>query len=160
MARKTKIVTIQSEGRDKGRAYQLTEMPATQAEDWASRALFAIGKSNPDLPDNVTSAGMAGVAALGIRALASIPWAEAEPLLAEMFTCIQYVPDPSRPSIVRPLIEDDIEEVATRVMLRAEVASLHLGFSIAAELSKLGAALKKFIDTRLTPTSHPGLAPS
>ena len=42
MARKTKIVTIAAEGRDYGKSYLLTEMPALKAEKWATRAMMAL----------------------------------------------------------------------------------------------------------------------
>ena len=35
MARKTQTYTIDSGGRDKGKTFLITEMPATKAEDWA-----------------------------------------------------------------------------------------------------------------------------
>ena len=51
--------------------------------------------------------------------------------MAEMFKCVRIYPDPrSHPGVLRELVEDDIEEIATRVKLRMEVLNLHLGFSI------------------------------
>ena len=47
------------------------------------------------------------------------------PLLDEMMGCIQYAPSAN---IKRPLIEDDIEEVTTRLQLRKAVWNLHLDF--------------------------------
>lgn len=136
MPRKTLTVTIDAAGRDAGKRFILTEMPATQAEKWAARALSALARSGADIPDNIAHAGMAGIAVLGMRALSGMSFADAEPLLDEMFGCVAIMPDPSRPTIVRGLVEDDIEEVATRLRLRAEVMALHLGFSSAAELWK------------------------
>ncbi len=158
MPRKTRTVTITTEGRDKGRSYLLTEMPAMQAEDWASRALTAVTQANPTIPEDVKFTGMAGVASLGIRTLSAIAWEDLKPLLAEMLTCVQFVPDPTRPNVVRPMIEDDVEEVGTLLMLRAEIIELHTGFSVAAELSKLGAAFKKVLSSSTTPTSQPASA--
>jgi len=45
---------------------------------------------------------------------------------------VQYQPSPVKPEIVRGLIEDDIEEVATRIQLRKAVFELHVDFSQAA----------------------------
>ena len=45
MARKTKRVTITAEGRDKGKTFLITELPADQAERWAIRALLALIQS-------------------------------------------------------------------------------------------------------------------
>jgi hypothetical protein len=134
MARKTKIVRIEAEGRDQGKSFLITELPASQAERWATRALMAMAKSNVDIPDGIENAGIAGIATLSLRALAGMPFADAEPLLDEMMRCVQAMPDPSRPQVTRQLIEDDIEEVATRLFLRREVIELHTDFSLTAAL--------------------------
>lgn len=141
MARRTASVTISAEGRDHGKVFILTEMSASQAEKWAARAMLAIGQSGVQIPDDVATAGLAGVAAIGIQAISGVPWHLAEPLLDEMFRCIAFQPNPAQPDVVRALMEDDIEEIATRVQLREEVISLHLGFSIAVYTSKLKAAI-------------------
>ena len=128
MARKTATVEISAEGRDKGKLFFITEMPAMQIERWATRALLALSKSGIDIPDDIASAGLAGVASLGMRALSHIDFHDAEPLLAEMLTCVQFIPDPNNRSFKRSDIETDIEEVATFFKLRAEVFSLHTNF--------------------------------
>lgn len=142
MSRKTTIVTISAEGRDQGNAYLITEMPASRAERWATRAIMALGRSGIEVPDEVAQAGMAAVAAMGIRAFTGMDFADAEPLLDEMFDCVQFMPDPKAPGVVRALIEDDIQEVATRLLLRSEVVALHVGFSIRDALSSLGELAK------------------
>jgi hypothetical protein len=155
MARKTTTVTITAEGRDNGRCYVLTEMSASQAEKWAARALLALGAAGVDIPEGIEAQGLAGVAAIGVRAFVGLPWHLAEPLLDEMFGCIMFMPDPTRPQVIRGLIEDDIEEVATRVRLREEVISLHLGFSVAAYISKFRQAATQTTpeNTSITSTS-------
>ena len=135
--RKTKVVEITADGRDKGKAFLLTEMPASQAEKWAARALLALIGAGVEVPDNIRELGMAAMAAVGLRALTSIQWHDAEPLLDEMMGCVRFMPNPKEPSVTSALVEDDIEEVATRVLLRSEVFGLHVGFSPAAEISKL-----------------------
>lgn len=140
--RKTASVTITADGRDKGKVFLLTEMPASVAEKWAMRALLALGRSGIELPDDVANGGMAGVAAAGLRAFAGIEFGDAEPLMDEMFGCVQIVPDPKQAAVARDLIEDDIFEVSTRLLLRSEVVALHVGFSISDALSKLGALAK------------------
>ena len=128
MARKQLDIVISAEGRDKGKMFQITEMPASKAEKWAIRTMLALGKSGVDIPDDLGAQGMAGIASLGIRALTSLNYDDAEPLLAEMFDCVKCVPDPTRPEVTRALIEDDIEEVATRLLLRKDILSLHIDF--------------------------------
>jgi hypothetical protein len=134
MARKTKTIIIEAEGRDAGKMFVLNEMSATQAEKWAARVLLAIAKSGVDVPDDIASSGLAGVAAFGIKAIGGMSFVDAEPLLDEMFSMVSFVPDPARPTIKRgyggvgPLIDDDIEEVSTRLMLRKELFFLHTSF--------------------------------
>lgn len=135
MARKTKIITITAEGRDRGRAYLITEMPAAQAEKWAARAFLALARSGVQMPDEVSGAGFAGLALMGLRALSGLRFEDAEPLMDEMFGCVAFLPD-GRAELRRPLMEDEIEEVATRLHLREEVLELHTGFSLAGALSK------------------------
>lgn len=132
MARKQITVTIDTPGRDFGKAFRLTEMPASQAEKWAARAFLALAKSGVEIPDNIANAGLAGIATFGLKALGSMSFADAESLMDEMFQCVAIVPDPARPMVVRALIEDDIEEVSTRVRLRKEVFGLHVNFSMPA----------------------------
>ena len=128
MARKKLTYTVTTEGRDKGKVFVLTEMPASQAEAWAARALFALMNAGVEIPENLADAGLAGLAMLGIHALAKLPYEAAKPLLDEMFQCVQIQPNPSNSNIVRKLVEDDIEEVATRLLLRKEILMLHVDF--------------------------------
>ena len=138
--RKTKVVVIppdpsgtaeDNKNRDATKAYSITEMPASQAERWAFRVFQALARSGADIPDHVAGAGMAGMAAVGLRALANTPYHEAAELMDEMFQCITIVRDKSHPDMTFPLMEEDIQEVSTRVLLRTEVFELHTGFSLA-----------------------------
>jgi len=137
MARKQAMVTITTEGRDQGKVFVITEMPAAQAEEWAGRALFAMLNAGVEIPENIAGGGLAGVASLGISALTKVPFDAAKPLLDQMFTCVKIKPSPT---VVRDLIEDDIEEVSTRLRLRKEVWNLHVDFSTAAGSSTSGQA--------------------
>lgn len=147
-------VTIGSEGgRDAGKTFVVKEMSADRAERWATRALIAVANAGVKLPDEVLRQGMAGIAVAGLSSLAvgaRLNYAEVEPLLDEMMGCVRI----KEPRLVRDLTPDDIEEVATRVRLRQEVLSLHLGFSIrdALSASRNGAAST---DSPSTPTSPP-----
>jgi len=140
MARRTREVVIgQDGGRDAGKRFLLTEMPASRAERWAMRALSAMIRADVDIPENLASAGMAGLAAVSLKALSAIPQDEADLLMAEMMACVAYIPDPSAPMVTRsPPWDDDIEEVATRLELRRQVVELHTGFSLAADPSTSG----------------------
>lgn len=126
--RKVLVVTITDQNRDKGKAFQITEMPASQGEAWATRAILALIAGGVELPEGFENLGMAGIAEIGLKALAGLKYDVAEPLLAEMMGCVQSIPDPAKPHIVRPIIEEDIEEITTRIKLRAEVWKLHTDF--------------------------------
>lgn len=137
MPRKTDIVTIPLEGRDKGKVFLITEMGAVQGERWATRALLAIGRSGLEIPDDLRGAGMAAIAIYGVRALTRLDYADAQPLLDEMMRCVRFVPDPRHANFSREMVMtesgegDDIEEVATLLYLRSKVFELHTGFSLA-----------------------------
>ena len=101
MARKNKTVVIESEGRDQGKMFFLTELSASQAEAWATRALFVMMNCGVEVPDDLLSAGLAGIAAIGIKSLSKVPYELAKPLFDEMMDCIAVVPDPKQPLIRR-----------------------------------------------------------
>ncbi len=152
MSRKTKIVTIQNEGRDKGKKFHITEMSAVRAEKWAARAFLALAHAGVEIPEEVKGAGMAAIAVIGLRALGNVSFSEAEPLLDEMMSCVQYMPDPKYPINLRSLIEDDIEEVITLAMLRSEVFELHTGFSLANAINNSDISTDNIIDTKTEST--------
>jgi hypothetical protein len=133
MARRINDVTITDAGRDVGKIFRITEMSATAAEEWAMKALVVLTKAGVDIPAN---SGMAGIAVAGLQSLGQLNFTDAKVLLDEMFTCIVRVPNIKNQMVVRPLVEDDTEEVSTRLRLRAEVFALHTGFSLADVLSK------------------------
>jgi hypothetical protein len=130
MARKTANVTITDDGRDKGKTFVITEMPSAKAEAWAMKCLLALMAGDVAIPQGFERLGMAGLAELGIRALAGLKWEVAAPLLAEMWECLAIMPDPMKPHVTRPVMDeaDDVEEVATRIKLRAEIMALHVDF--------------------------------
>jgi hypothetical protein len=151
MARTTLNYTVEDEGRDSGKVFTLTELPASRAESWAMRAILALMAGGVNLPDGFENLGMAGMAEIGIKSLSGLKWEVAEPLLDEMWQCVRIIPDPSKPHVIRNLIEEDIEEVTTRIKIRAEVWKLHAGFLMAAAPSTLkdsrAAASKKTTPT-------------
>ena len=125
MARKKVTVQIDTPGRDCGKNFVITEMSAWEAEEWAGQALFAMMNAGVEVPDGIASAGLAGIAALGIASLTKVSFDKAKPLLDRMMGCVEIQPSPS---VVRRLVEDDIEEVSTLLQLRKEVFNLHLSF--------------------------------
>lgn len=149
--RKTKLVTIELSGRDKGKQFLITEMPASRGEQWAMKALLAMmHNTNLDLPDGWQQAPMMLVAGIGLlKVLASIPFEIADELSTELMACIKPKAMPNLQGkleeikIDRILIEDDIEEIATRAVLKSEVFEVHTGFSVADALLKSIASVKE-----------------
>ena len=131
MARKEQPITIQADGRDKGKIFLLTEMPATKAEKWALRAFLAMAKNGVEIPEEIAGMGMRGILVMGfVRAIGSMRYEDAELLLDEMFECVQYVANPKEPLASRRVpLEEDIEEVETRLTLRRSIFELHVDFS-------------------------------
>lgn len=163
--RKVKTVTITAEGRDKGKIFVLREMSASQAEEWGRRALEAVAQ-NSEIPVGLANAGMLGIFILGLKPVLAAPFAMTKPLLDEMFErCLSIQPNPSDPGTLRgsgtpvirsagPMVEEDIEEVATRVFLRDAIFELHTGFSPAAVLSQMWGnilAVAASLNTRTSP---------
>lgn len=140
MPRKT-VSFAATGGRDQGKRFLITEMPAAQGEEWAARALFALMSCGVEVPEDALSAGLAGLAAIGVRALGRVPFELAKPLFDQMMTCVQYEFEPGKVGGTRALIDDDIEEIGTRLQLRKVVLDLHLeGFIAAAQSTQASGA--------------------
>ena len=156
MARKTQTYTIDSGGRDKGKTFLITEMPATKAEDWAIRAMLALGSANVDIPEGALQLGMASLAEVGLKKLFAIDAASIKPLLSELMECVEFIPNPQKPQVKIgfPQFEGQVEEVKTLLMLKWEVLKLHMDFSQAADLSEsLGSAMEAAKHKSSTQTS-------
>lgn len=131
MALKKEIVLIVAEGRDKGKIFIVNEMPARQFEKWALKALTAMGRAGMEIPENIQEIGAMGLAILGFKALIKIDFEMAEQLMEDMFSYFEIQPDPNNSVIKRPIIDSDIEEVTTRLKLRAVWWELQTGFQLA-----------------------------
>ena len=118
------------DGRDKGKIFVLTEMPAYQTEMFAFKLLSAMGQSGIDISNHVDG-GTAGLIQFAIGSLMKIRFDLVEPLLDEMMGCVKI----KMPKMTRGLVEDDIEEVVTRFKLRAEIIKLHTDFFTADDQS-------------------------
>lgn len=138
--RNVKVIKITNEGRDFGKHFRITEMSCDQGEWWAIRAFLAFAKSGIELPDSVTQAGMAGVAAMGasklLQSFGNIEPEVAKPLLDEMMSCVSFQNNPDdHENGHRKMISSDIEEISTRFKIRLAWFELHTGFSMGAKKS-------------------------
>lgn len=157
--RKTATWEVATEGRDKGKMFLITEMSAAKAEEWAIRALLALGASNVEVPDGAFELGMEALSVIGLKKLFALRPEVVKPLLDELMECVQVQPDRKRPEVKRALIEQDIEEVRTLLTLKWEVLKLHVDFSLAESLSGslAGKLPAKQHPTRTSPASSASL---
>lgn len=150
--RKTKDMEIPLDNRDKGKIFRIREMSAAEAEWWAMRALMCLQKAGTDVGD-AQSMPMNQLAVVGIQALFKLNPDDIKPLLDQMWKSVTIVPDRANMVFDRPLLEEDIEEVTTRLLLRAEVIALHTGFSMPDVSSILQTSEKSSTDSKTTRTS-------
>lgn len=134
MARETRIITIDRPGRDVGKTFRITEMPASKLERWCARVIAAVFAGNVPADtlavSNVSSA--AAISTMLNKVLTSLDWQVLEPLYNELLECVEVIPQPDKPQGALKLtptnVDNFIEEVPTLVRLRMEVIELNLGF--------------------------------
>lgn len=122
MPRLEKTVPIEAEGRDQGKTFLITEMPASDGERWVTRAWLAIAQAGVTVPPGLEEAGWAGLAYYSLQALRFATIDQVSPLLNDLMACVKIV---EGPTVTRPLMEQDIEEIATRMFLKREAFDLH-----------------------------------
>jgi hypothetical protein len=141
MSRREKVVTITAENRDHGKTFRIVEMSAEQACEWFDRAAQLIGRGGADVPATLFEHGPAGFVVLSmgaiLSALGKAPYHEVKPLLDELMVCVVSMRSPGAAADLTnaSLISGQIEEISTRYLLREEVLSTILGFSIRERLS-------------------------
>jgi hypothetical protein len=132
VTRRVNKVQIEAEGRDKGKVFVITEMPALDGEYWAGRLLSMLAAGNKSVPAGLFSRGWEGAAAwIAVYGIGGIDWAVCKPLMDEMMRCVTVQPDPGR-SLTRELVDSDIEEITTLMTLREAWFDTHVGFSVRA----------------------------
>lgn len=124
MARKTCRVVVEEEGRDKGKTFVVTELPALDIERWTVRLVLALGKNGVNLPGVQTDSGFAGIAGILWALMAQVSPQEAEALMATMLEGLKI----DEGKIVRDVVQDDIEEPETLLTIRMAWVELHAGF--------------------------------
>lgn len=129
MARRTKVVTIDSEkSRDHGKTFLITEMSADAAEWWAIRVTQGIVGSNPDADFDIFSGSLPRLANFAFVGLAKIPADQLKPLMDEMKACVSVMLPDGKTS--RALLHGDVEDIMTWLELRKEVFEVLTGFSV------------------------------
>lgn len=151
MARRTETITIEDEGRDKGKTFIVTEMPAIAGERWAAQLLKLVIAAGATLPDGAEQAGMEGLAAITNMGLPLLT-AMLDPALDVWWSFVAYQHAPNLP--VQPINQGDtcqIEEMATVTRLRVEFLKLHTGFFSPEKASTTGSP-SRAIPTGSSPT--------
>lgn len=140
MALKTTTITIHGDknNRDEGKKFLITELPASKAERWAVRALYAVFNSNIELPEGINADEVQGINGLsklyltyGLRIFGAAKFELIEPLYQELIECCEYLGkgnDRASRKLDKDNIDEIIEEVSTLVTLRIEAFKLHIDF--------------------------------
>lgn len=128
--RKHVKVTIDAEGRDKGKTFIIHELAAMPLEDWAIRAFIGLKNSGVAIDDDIAANGIAGMIEIGLSSFLSMDITYLRPLLTEMLSAIEFVPNAEKMDIKYPLVQfpDQLEEISTLFRLRAAWLSVNLGF--------------------------------
>lgn len=128
---KSVVVTIVAENRDKGKVFVVNEMPANPFEQWALKALTAMGRAGLEISEDTWSMGAMSLGIMGFKSLIKMNYEDAQELMDLMFSYVRIQPDPNNPNIQRPLVDSDIEEITTRLKLRAAWWEQQTGFQLA-----------------------------
>lgn len=126
MARKQIEITITDEGRDRGKTFQITEMPATEAQEIATQLLVAALNCGMELKGDVFNMGMADLWQAGFSVIEQVPYHFLKPILDRFDRCAMYLD--KQTNFARKLADGDIEEVKTFFKLRAAAIKLHFDF--------------------------------
>lgn len=146
MARRTKVVTIDLDNRDKGKQFTLQEMSAYDAEEWFYNAIQLLAAAGSELPDGAIESGPMGFASMTLKAvltgLSKAPKADVKDLMDRMMTCMVAFTAPGGQVAIKDFaqINLQIEEPTTRMLIKEAIIDLHVGFSIRNYLTKKAAA--------------------
>lgn len=132
MPRKVERLVITSEGRDKGKTFVLTEMPADQGERLANRIIFALLNTGAAVPEEALGAGWAALAALGLQAIGQLKSETVQAILDDAWAAsVMYEHSPKIPlQLITAGVNSQIEEVKTRYEITLGLWKLHTGFSL------------------------------
>ena len=122
MARKEIEIKIE-DGRDAGKVFKITELPAVQMDKWATRALLLLGKAGM----NISVLNSMKVEDI-LAALSKADYNETEQLLQVMLESCSLQKDGVSVAMKGAMVDSVIEEWTTVFRLRIEAIKLNLGF--------------------------------
>lgn len=120
---KEKEIKIET-GRDAGKVFKVTEMPAFQMDRWATRALLVLGKAKKGGIMTISSMSIEDL----LSSLSGVNYDEAEPLLQELLECCSFVKNGQSIVLKKDVIDGIIEDWTTLFKLRMEALTLCIGF--------------------------------
>ena len=137
---KTTVFTIEK-GRDKGKAFKITEMPAMQADEWAHKLLEQAATSGVNLKDvdvlkldTKSMTGMIEIGAAIFTVLGRIPFEISRELKFDLLNrCVQIVPSSGEPRMC--IWDQEIKDFANFTILAMQVLKIHTGFLAQGETS-------------------------
>lgn len=147
MALKEQVVVIEK-GRDAGKKFLITEMPAYKFDNLAMRMLAAVASSGVSLTNFISEStgiaidnigdlaalkeidpldGAIGLLNASFNVFGMIPTSVSMPILDELLSCVQFIPDGGR---ARPINHDlgDVEDFRTLWKLRFDAYMIHVSF--------------------------------
>lgn len=130
---KSKNVTIES-GRDKGKTFKITEMPAIQADEWAHRLIEQAANSGVDLKNvdvlNLNTKSMAGMIELGAAVftiLGRVDYQTSREMKFDILNrCVEIVTKSGESRSV--MWEDEIKDFQNYTVLAAHAIGIHIDF--------------------------------
>lgn len=130
---KTKNFTI-PEGRDEGKVFKITEMPALKADEWAHKLLEQASRSGVDLKnvdvlslDTKSMAGMIEIGAAVFTILGRIDYQTSREMKFDLLnTCVRIVPTDGKPR--ECLWGDEIKDFQNFTLLAAQAIGIHIDF--------------------------------
>lgn len=122
--------TIKDNNRDFGKAFIITEMSAVQGEELAEEVFRIMSRYNfYSIPPEVMTMGTAGLATVGLAAIANADRDEARAISQRLLSTVKIRIEHEGKSLERALdAETDIEEVSTLRFLKDEVFRLNFDF--------------------------------
>lgn len=126
-------------GRDKGKKFLITEMPAMQADEWAHRLVYQASMSGIDLKNvdilNIDTKSMTGMIEIGaaiLSVLGKIPPADSREMKFELLDrCVQIIPTGGQPRSC--MWEQEILDFQNFMVLAAQALKVHVGFLVQGE---------------------------
>ena len=125
--RQSKIIDIEDRG--KKLTFKVTEMSASQLEDWTMRAILVLAGAGSDIPAN---GGVEGIgrylAEHGLAAIGNVNYEKAKPLLDEMLGCCSRVIDKMEERVTPETADAYILDMSTLFKLRLEAFKTNFAF--------------------------------